>query len=181
MSSPEELRRFHVYAFEPNLRLINDAFATPDDIGRVLRVHLAIEQQMNALIEHAARRKVSRGTSFYNKLLALRCMQIDEWICDVVEKLNDLRNALAHNPSATLMNNKSIAVSIVEAVRSQMPLDNFEVHLAEDSVELKRFSAMDLGQQVVIVGAMLAAYLGGIPESREFVPPRFKSIQQRSK
>ena len=171
----EEQRRFHVYGFKPNKNLISAALSTPDDIGRILRVHLAVEQQLNALLDHATKRKV-RASGFYNKLVALRCMQIDEWVCDVVEKLNDLRNALAHNPTATLMNNKSIAISIVETAKSHIQLDDLDVHFSEESEQLHRFDGMDLGQQVVVVGAMLAAYLGGIPKNMEFLPPRFKGL-----
>ncbi|MGV8833433.1 MAG: hypothetical protein ACOH2N_15790 [Devosia sp.] len=178
MTNSEEMLRFHVYGFEPNMQLVNQAFATPDDVGRILRVHLAIEQQMNSLIEHVSQEKVGRGTGFYQKLLALRCMKVDSWICDSIGKINDLRNALAHNPSATINNTKSIVQAIIIGACEHVPLEQYEIHLTENSKEAHSFNSLDDGRKVVIVAAMIAAYVGNMKSNRVFLPPQYKPVEE---
>lgn len=171
-----EKLEFHVFGFEPNVELIDKAVSTPDDIGKILRVRLAVEQQLNALLSHVVQKEVSR-LSFNAKLVALRTLLINDVVCEVIEKLNDLRNQLAHNPKATLANNKSIAEEVISLAEGMLPtLGKTAVRFAKDDDELHEFASMEIGEKLAVVGAMVASYLGNMPKYRKFSAPSFKNV-----
>jgi len=174
-------KRFHIYGYEPNRDLILEALRTPDEIGRILRVHLALEQQMNGLIDHVAKRVVSKSASFAAKVISLRCMGIENNSCDVLESFNNLRNKFAHNPRATVANNKSIAEKIIgHALHDLADLGAFQVHFSETDKDLHKFSDLEIGQKILVIGAIYASYLGNMPHNRVFSPPASAPVPKKT-
>lgn len=159
-------------SFDPDTALILAAYETEDEVGKVLRTHLVVEQLMEKLIGAASSAKVDKKTSFWAKVNLLRALGVPEKVCLACEQLNDLRNAFAHNPKASIANTKDTSQKFLDAVQSFYP------GLAEVHGEFVRrrsqvrhtidFRTADQGQRIVIAASFLSSLLGVLPKLLDF-------------
>ena len=165
-----------IMSFDPDGELIVAAYETVDDLGKILRVHLAIEAQIDSLITTTSRAKVDRRTSFWAKMNLLRAIGVPERLCASCEALNDLRNHFAHNRRATIPNTMAQSERFLGSVAAFFP-GLLEAHgtFANRKLGVNHeitFPEASQGQRVVIAAGFLSGVLGDLPKMYEFGHPR---------
>ncbi|MCZ4344752.1 hypothetical protein [Devosia neptuniae] len=162
-------------AFDPDIELIISAYETKDDIGKILRCHLVIEQQLELLISTSSRAKVDGRTTFYSKINLLRAIKVPEKICISCEALNDLRNKFAHNSKATIANTKASSSKFLSAVEDLIPIlpqSHGSLHRRKEKIEhVIDYQGGDQGQRIVIAASFLSAVIGTLPKLYDFGEP----------
>ncbi|AVX03758.1 hypothetical protein MXMO3_01227 [Maritalea myrionectae] len=150
-------------------KLISEALETKDAIGRILRIHLAVEMRLQQLVKKVSGQDATR-LQFSTLILAVRCMSVDPKICDLAKRLNELRNKFAHTPDATLESTKTVAEDIVRRNSDLLPnFDAVEVNLGNSKP--RAFAKLELYDQVVVVAAILASHFHGMAQRGNFVAP----------
>lgn len=155
--------------------LIMGALETPDDIGKIVRCHLAIEQMLEELITTHSQASIDKKASFWSKVNLARAMGVPTAICDACSYLNDLRNALAHNSKATISNTKSISEKFVSKVAEIVPAllkSNGTFHNQKTKItHTLKFTTATLSEKIVVAASFLAALMGSLPSMYKFGPP----------
>lgn len=159
-------------SFDPDLEIILAAFETNDDIGKILRMHLVVEGQIERLITSSSRAKVGDRANFGSKVNLLRAMGVPEKICASCSALNDLRNQFAHPRSADI----KFMDRFLESVEAFFPKlreshGSFANRKAGVTHEFS-FSEATQGQRIVVAAGFLSGVLGGLPKMYEFSRPR---------
>ena len=162
-------------SFDPDTSLIFSAYETEDEVGKVLRTHLVVEQQMERLIKLASTAKVDKKTSFWAKVNLLRAIGVPEKVCTACEHLNDLRNAFAHNSNANIENTKDVSQRYLDAVEAFYPkLPQAHGTFARIKSKVNHeftYDKADQGQRIVVAAAFLSSVIGVLPKLYQFGNP----------
>jgi hypothetical protein len=154
-------------AFDPDVGLMFSAYESTDDIGKVLRVHLMLEQQIEKLITSQSNAKVDR-TTFWSKVNLMRAMGVPESICIAAEALNELRNQFAHNSKATIANTKSKSDAFLKSasiIWPKLPEATGNLTKTKSGIEHKlSYAKASQAQRVVIAGFILSNLIGALPK-----------------
>jgi hypothetical protein len=159
-------------AFDPDAALIISAYETEDDLGKILRVHLVFERQVESLVKHLSKAKIDKKTSFWSKVNLMRAIDVPESVCLACDALNDLRNEFAHNSKATIQNTKNLCEVFLEKVAAPLPvltkMHGTFVNTKTKTEHTFEYQTAPLEQRVVIAGSALSMAMGAIPKLYTF-------------
>ncbi len=161
---------------EGDVQLIIDAFHTPDELGKILRVHLAIEIQVNFVIKKLSPNiNLSKGMTFYTKCMLLRAMRFPDGLVELIETFNKLRNQFAHNHKAKLGDNKNLVDKILELGKQGYDIMNDATYTfnEEKTGKTKIYKYVDMSnvERVVFIGIWASIMLGTTPKRKRFLDP----------
>jgi hypothetical protein len=166
-------------AFDPDIKVILAAYETEDDLGKIIRTHFFIEQQIDQLVAMSSAR-VDKKSSYFSKLNLLRAMGVPEKICAACEAINDLRNVFAHNPKATVANTKDTSEKFLNAVQAFFPkLPESHGEIVQRRTRVTHdfsYKTATQAQRVVVAASFLAGVIGVLPKLYKFGPTRLATM-----
>ncbi|WP_196257963.1 hypothetical protein [Pelagibacterium limicola] len=162
-------------AFDPDVRLIQQALETSDEIGRIIRAHFSVEIQINEFIKRYSSAKVDERTSYSAKVNLLRAMNVPNGICLASSKIGKLRNELAHKHRTETDLVEKYSDDYLDSVAQIVPafkVFHGDIGLLDGSGRYQlNFEQASQSERVVIASGFFAAIIGVLPKLYQFQKP----------
>lgn len=150
-------------------------FNTADRLGKILRIHLVLEQQIDHLLMTMGILESSNSANFHTKTLLLKALRIPKNCIDAVVATNAVRNHLAHLKT----NSENIIAKRIDEVIKDPGFtsgpngtkgcsDDFEFKLGEQKYI---FGEMSKDDQFALSVLCLACEIGAMAHHFLFLPP----------
>ncbi len=145
------------------------AFEAPDMLGKILRVQIEIEAQINQVIEKFTELKLSEIEDFAERCRILLVLGWPPSQVDTIKRFGALRNKYAHSkPDGKIRDQiKSLIQLIIERHGMSMVDDLDSIKYSYDDKEYL-IKEMNDEQKIVAIGSFLAFLLSAAPDTHEF-------------